>query len=168
MRARRTTAMRSAHARVSQFRDRPPTLLCKNCKEPNFPTSDRKEEEQPATRKRIPGQASGPGRGSTNRLGGQTEEWPSGLRHRLGKAAGPQGSRGFESRFLRHPVDADFRSAANALRFRAQRFSPIDDPVHEDRCHYPTDDGCYACGAWARPTTCGCGVIGSRAGLRYQ
>ena len=24
---------------------------------------------------------------------------------------------------------------------------PYYDPVHEDRCHYPTDDGCYACGA---------------------
>ena len=75
------------------------------------------------------------------------EDWLSGRRHRLGKAAGPKGSQGFESLIFRHPMEADFRSAADMLAFRAQRFSPIDDPVHEDRCHYPTDDGCYACGA---------------------
>ncbi len=68
---------------------------------------------------------------------------------------GPKGSNPLSSAT---PVYADFRSTPCAVPFRAQRLSPIDDPVHEDRCHCPTDVGCHACGAWVRPTTCGCGV----------
>jgi hypothetical protein len=142
----------------AQFRDRPPTEF------PHFRPQGGRVTRNANANTRT-GQRAGSGKYHTR---GVLEDWQSGRLHRLGKAADPQGSQGFESLIFRHPVDADFRSTAVLLAFRAQRLSPIDDLAHEDRCHCPTDDGCHACGAWARPTTCGCGVIGSRAGLRYQ